>query len=190
MNSNDENVINKLMYIYEWVDSMKLSRAKKNISRDFSDGQLLSEILKYYLPKMVDLNNYPPASNTNQKCYNWTTLNNKVLKKIGIKLNKQEINDIIMCKNFAIEHILEKVYKGIEKYTGKNIGFKSNNNNVNNENNNDKNNSENLLEELNNKKKIIEELNNTIENLKIQLNESINIKNSLEKKINELKNKK
>ncbi len=29
---------NELMYIYEWVDSVPLSRPKKNISRDFSDG--------------------------------------------------------------------------------------------------------------------------------------------------------
>ncbi len=29
---------NQLMYIYEWVDSVPLSRPKKNIARDFSDG--------------------------------------------------------------------------------------------------------------------------------------------------------
>ena len=36
-NSNqlDENDI---MQIYEWVDSVNLSRPKKNIARDFSDG--------------------------------------------------------------------------------------------------------------------------------------------------------
>ena len=29
---------NELMYIYEWVDSVPLTRPKKNISRDFADG--------------------------------------------------------------------------------------------------------------------------------------------------------
>jgi hypothetical protein len=29
---------NELMYVYEWVDSVPLSRPKKNIARDFSDG--------------------------------------------------------------------------------------------------------------------------------------------------------
>ena len=29
---------NELMYIYEWVDSVALTRPKKNISRDFADG--------------------------------------------------------------------------------------------------------------------------------------------------------
>lgn len=34
-NLNDDN---EIMYIYEWVDSINLSRPKKNISRDFSDA--------------------------------------------------------------------------------------------------------------------------------------------------------
>lgn len=32
----DEN--NDMMFIYEWVDSVPLTRTKKNIARDFSDG--------------------------------------------------------------------------------------------------------------------------------------------------------
>jgi hypothetical protein len=34
-NANDDGDI---MHIYEWVDYVSLSRPKKNISRDFSDG--------------------------------------------------------------------------------------------------------------------------------------------------------
>ena len=66
---------NDLMYIYEWIDSLPLSKTKKNISRDFCDGCLLAEVIKHYYPKMVDMHNYPPASSSNQKCYNWITLN-------------------------------------------------------------------------------------------------------------------
>ena len=53
---------NEFMYIYEWIDSLPLSRPKKNISRDFSDGGLLAEVIKHYYPKLVDVHNYPPAS--------------------------------------------------------------------------------------------------------------------------------
>ena len=70
---------NQFMYIYEWIDSLPLSRPKKNISRDFSDGGLLAEVIKHYYPKLVDVHNYPPASSSNQKCYNWSTLNSKTL---------------------------------------------------------------------------------------------------------------
>lgn len=35
---NDPHMDQELMKIYEWVDSVPLSRSKKNIARDFSDG--------------------------------------------------------------------------------------------------------------------------------------------------------
>jgi hypothetical protein len=127
-NKPGEKINLELMYIYNWLDTLTLSHPKKNISRDFSDGQLLAEVIKHYLPKMVDLNNYLPASTTNQKCYNWNTLHTRVLKKINVKLSKKEINDIIMCKSLAIEHLLEKVYVGIEKTIGKSLGFKQDDN--------------------------------------------------------------
>jgi len=34
-NSQDES---DMMHVYEWVDQFNLSRNKKNIARDFSDG--------------------------------------------------------------------------------------------------------------------------------------------------------
>ena len=74
-NQGNQGVENELMYIYEWVDSVPLSRPKKNIARDFSDGVLMAEMIKNHLPKMIDLHNYPSASNTQQRSYNWATLN-------------------------------------------------------------------------------------------------------------------
>ena len=80
---------NELMYIYEWVDSVPLSRPKKNIARDFSDGGkelyliyllvLMAELIKNHIPRLVELHNYPSASSTSQKNYNWATLNRKDL---------------------------------------------------------------------------------------------------------------
>ena len=40
----------ELKEIYNWVDEVPLSRTKKNIARDFSDGLLTAEIIHYYLP--------------------------------------------------------------------------------------------------------------------------------------------
>ena len=36
--------------IYGWVDTFTLSRPKKNIARDFSDGLLVAEIVKSNYP--------------------------------------------------------------------------------------------------------------------------------------------
>jgi hypothetical protein len=79
MDNQQENMRedNELMYIYEWVDSINLSRPKKNIARDFSDGVLMAELIKNFIPKLVELHNYPPASSTQQKFQNWNTLNSK-----------------------------------------------------------------------------------------------------------------
>ena len=98
------------MYIYEWVDSIPLSRQKKNISRDFNDAVLFAEMIKYHYPKLVDLHNYPSASSTKAKMINWETLNKKVLEKIGLKLGKSEIDDLVRSKPNAIENLLGRLY--------------------------------------------------------------------------------
>ena len=187
LNNNQDDLI----FIYEWIDSLPLSKVKSNFSRDFSDGSLLAEVIKFYLPKLVDLFNYPSSLNSQQKSYNWSTLNNKVLKKIGINLSKNEINDIITCKQNAIEELLKRIYKAIEKKTGKKINFenKNYNNNFNNNNfNNDFNENENdLKQELLKKKNYVEYLKEQIEELKKDLINSQSIQQNLKNQINEIK---
>lgn len=53
------------------VDEVPLSRPKRNIARDFSDGVLVAEIVAHYFPKLVEMHNYPPANSYAQKIYNW-----------------------------------------------------------------------------------------------------------------------
>ncbi len=73
------------------VDSIPLSRPKKNISRDFSDGLMMAEVIHHFNPKIVAVHNYPASNAVSKKIVNWSTLNSKVLKKIGINLSKQQI---------------------------------------------------------------------------------------------------
>jgi len=73
-----------LQTVYNWVDSIPLSRPKRNIARDFSDGCLVAEVVKHYIPKLVELHNYSAAHSQSQKMYNWNTLNLKVFKKLGV----------------------------------------------------------------------------------------------------------
>ena len=54
----------ELNNIYNWIDEIPLSRPKKNIARDFSDGVLLAEIISYYLPRIIELHNYSPANSS------------------------------------------------------------------------------------------------------------------------------
>lgn len=104
-----------LLTVYEWVDTIPLSKKKKNINRDFCDGMLTAEILKFYYPKLVDVHNYPETLNTAQKIDNWSTLCTKVFKKIGFSMSAQEIDDVIHCKPKAIEGVLWRLYNLIVK---------------------------------------------------------------------------
>ena len=81
--------------LYAWIDDIPLSRPKKSLPRDFSDGGewlllatsihnihsavLVAEVVHYFLPKIVDLHNYTPANALKQKQSNWGTLNRRML---------------------------------------------------------------------------------------------------------------
>jgi predicted Rdx family selenoprotein len=77
----------ELQLVYQWVDSVPLSRPKKNISRDFSDAckylsrsqfvVLMAEIIHHFIPRLVDVHNYPGTGSLTQKEANWNTLNIK-----------------------------------------------------------------------------------------------------------------
>ena len=100
----------EVMVLYEWVDSMPLSRFKKSINRDFSDAVLMAEVLKYLYTKLVNLHNYPEVHSTKQKIYNWQTLNEKVFKKIEIPLSKKTIDSLANAEQGVIEKVLKKLY--------------------------------------------------------------------------------
>ena len=61
--------------VYGWIDGFQLSRPKKNMARDFSDGLMVAEVMKQNFDKIVDLHNYPSSHNVKQKFTNWNTLN-------------------------------------------------------------------------------------------------------------------
>jgi len=188
---------NKLMYIYEWVDSIPLSRQKKNISRDFNDAVLFAEMIKYHYPRLVDLHNYPSASSTKAKIINWETLNKKVLKKIGLKLGKNEIDDLVRSKPNAIENLLGRLYNIINgrpqmnNINNSNIRKEQqhlNNNNINNNNNMMMNNEETaeLMNAINEKDQEIVKLQDYIKTLEQKIELSKENQRQLELKIKEL----
>ena len=85
----------EIQLVYNWVDEIPLSRPKRHISRDFSDGVLMAEVVNYFVPKIVELHNYNLAHSNKNKRYNWATLNQKVMKKIGHQVSKEDIDAMI-----------------------------------------------------------------------------------------------
>ena len=65
--------------VYSWVDGFRLSRDKKNIARDFSDGILVAEIVKSVDSTLIDLKQLVETLNTKTKQGNWDTLNSSLI---------------------------------------------------------------------------------------------------------------
>ncbi|CAM4784892.1 unnamed protein product [Rotaria magnacalcarata] len=99
----DESLLEDL---YIWIDSLPLSRPKKRIERDFSDGLLIAEIIRYYLPDLVEMHNYTPANSLQQKKANWGILNKKILSNFGLDLPDVIINGLSNGKPGLIEVLL------------------------------------------------------------------------------------
>ncbi|KAK1939204.1 Protein vms-1 [Phytophthora citrophthora] len=112
-----------LQRVYAWIDEIPLSRPKKSISRDFSDGILAAEVVAFYFPKLVQMHNYSAANSLKQKQYNWSTLNRKVFKRLHISLSKEDIDDLVQCQSGAIEHLLVKLQIKIANYREKRPSF-------------------------------------------------------------------
>ncbi|WAR21364.1 SPEF1-like protein [Mya arenaria] len=96
----------ELESLYAWVDSIPLSRPKRNIARDFSDGVQVAEIAHFFFPSYVEMHNYTPANNTGGKLANWNVLNKKVFGKMNFELADDVINDLVCCKQGMIEKVL------------------------------------------------------------------------------------
>jgi hypothetical protein len=109
----------QLRALYAWIDAIPLSRPKRNITRDFSDGVLLAEVVAAYFPHLVELHNYAPANSLKQKVYNFDTLNARVLRKLNFVIPKETVEDIANCKPGVVEHVLNSLQFKMAKYREK-----------------------------------------------------------------------
>ncbi|CAM4726855.1 unnamed protein product [Leuciscus chuanchicus] len=104
-----------LQYLYAWIDKIPLSRTKRNISRDFSDGVMAAEVVKHFFPKLVELHNYTPAHSTQQKLSNWSALNRKVFSKLNFQIPEDLLKKIVVSTPGYIETVLCSLKEKIEK---------------------------------------------------------------------------
>ena len=68
----------ELREVYEWIDNFDLSKPKRNIARDFTDGILLAEVMKEYYPQYVQLHSYSSVNSKKHKLTNWEFLDSKI----------------------------------------------------------------------------------------------------------------
>ncbi|XP_072026970.1 sperm flagellar protein 1-like [Amphiura filiformis] len=116
MSQLDEETLQEL---FAWVDEIPLSRPKKTITRDFSDGVMVAEVVHHFVPRLVEIHNYTPANSTIQKQSNWGTLNRKVLSKLNYNVPESVVRGITNSKPGVAEVFLWKLKQKIEAYIEK-----------------------------------------------------------------------
>jgi hypothetical protein len=116
MASSDELSDEQLRALYAWIDAIPLSRPKRNIARDFSDGVMFAEVVAAYFPLLVELHNYAPANSVKQKVYNFETLNARVLRKLNYMIPRTTIDDIVNGKPGSVELVLNALQFKMAKY--------------------------------------------------------------------------
>ncbi|KAL0964166.1 hypothetical protein UPYG_G00320100 [Umbra pygmaea] len=104
-----------LQDLFAWIDKIPLSRPKRNIARDFSDGVMAAEVVKYFFPKLVELHNFTPANSTLQKINNWGTLNRQVFSKLNFHIPEETVKRIVNSTAGAIEPVLCSLREMIDK---------------------------------------------------------------------------
>ena len=108
--------------LHQWIDQIPLSKPKKRIERDFADGEqnpfivlsivfvmagtLVAEVVRHYLPDLIDMHNYSSSSSSAQKKVNWTTLNKKVFSRIRFDLSEKMLTELCHGKTGQIELLL------------------------------------------------------------------------------------
>lgn len=115
----------QLQSIYAWIDGIPLSRPKRNMARDFCDGVLLAEVVSAYFPHLVELHNYTSANSLKHKMENLTTLNARVLKKLGFTLPRQTLEDVANCKPGVVEQVLNALQYKMAKFRERNFSNKN-----------------------------------------------------------------
>ncbi|KAL8558532.1 hypothetical protein ACOMHN_038856 [Nucella lapillus] len=105
----------ELENLYQWIDRIPLTRPKKNLAKDFSDGVLVAEMIKHYFPRMVDLHNYTPAHSTKQKMENWYLLNRRVLRRLDLDLSDDVIRALANTKARVVEKVLMMLRNQLDK---------------------------------------------------------------------------
>ncbi|TRZ09483.1 hypothetical protein HGM15179_017623, partial [Zosterops borbonicus] len=104
-----------LVSLYRWLDTVPLSRPRRNIARDFSDGVLAAEVVKFFFPSLVELHSFVPSCSTAQKVANWGHLNRKVLSKLNLRLPEEMIRELVQSRPGMAEQLLQLLRDKIQE---------------------------------------------------------------------------
>ncbi|ELU07921.1 hypothetical protein CAPTEDRAFT_226621 [Capitella teleta] len=77
---------------------------------------MVAELIRYFIPRGVELHNYSPGSSTRVKEHNWFHLNKKVLRRLDFEVDPNVIRNIVHCRPWAIENFLVLLREKMDAY--------------------------------------------------------------------------
>jgi len=112
----------ELQELLLWVDQIPISREKRNLVRDLSDGVPIAEIVRHFIPRLVEMHQYTPSNGTPAKEKNWFHLNRRVFSKLGFELHADVVHGLAQCKPWVMENVLIFLRERIDQFTGAELG--------------------------------------------------------------------
>lgn len=61
----------QLASLFEWLDRLPLSKVRTAVEKDFADGLLAAEVVKFYLPELVELKEYRELNDVKERQAQW-----------------------------------------------------------------------------------------------------------------------
>lgn len=101
--------------ILKWIQSLDLSHSFKSVTRDFSNGYLIAEILSLHYPSLVHMESFENINSKDGKLHNWEYIR-VLLHKQKIEfpcLTDDFINEIVTCSSkggINMELLLNELY--------------------------------------------------------------------------------
>lgn len=89
----------ELADLYEWLDRVPLSKPRSNVEKDFSDGILAAEIVRFYYPDLVDFRMLRQTLNLQERTDQWKLLNSEIFDKIGLTVPSHVLTQLSISKS-------------------------------------------------------------------------------------------
>lgn len=96
----------ELADLYEWLDRVPLSKPRNNVEKDFADGILAAEIVRFYYPDIVDFRMLRPALNLQERTEQWKLLNSEVFDRIGLTVPSHVLTQLCISKSGIAQSFL------------------------------------------------------------------------------------
>lgn len=89
----------ELADLYEWLDRVPLSKPRSNVEKDFADGTLAAEIVRFYYPDLVDFRIIRPALSLQERTDQWKLLNSEIFEKVGLTVPSHVLTQLSISKS-------------------------------------------------------------------------------------------